>query len=200
MDIFTLIYPFSSLSPSLWETARYRLKYELSQRAVKPKTTNQPTFFPLWETVRCRLKYCLKGPLNPKPSINLWESARYSWLVGCFGFNIPLRQYFSLYRAVSQREGERRERIDESKNVQTTPIRTYCKRNGPLPYCYQICRTPPALEGYPAPSHHPTTPARYRLKYSLKGPLSPKRPTYIIFKVFTMYGHGGHVGPVTQTI
>ena len=27
LDIFTLIYPFSSLSPSLWETARYRLKY-----------------------------------------------------------------------------------------------------------------------------------------------------------------------------
>ena len=25
----------------------------------------------------------------------------------CFGFNGPLRQYFSLYRAVSQREGER---------------------------------------------------------------------------------------------
>ena len=39
-----------------------------------------------------------------------------SWLVGCFGFNAPLRQYFSLYRAVSQREGERGERIDESKN------------------------------------------------------------------------------------
>ena len=28
------------------------------------------------------------------------------WLVD-FGFNGPLRQYFSLYRAVSQREGER---------------------------------------------------------------------------------------------
>ena len=39
-DIFTLIYPFSSLSPSLWETARYRLKY------------------------------CLKGPLNPKQPTN----------------------------------------------------------------------------------------------------------------------------------
>ena len=38
LDIFTLIYPFFSLSPSLWETARYRLKY------------------------------CLKGPLNPKPT------------------------------------------------------------------------------------------------------------------------------------
>ena len=38
LDIFTLLYPFSSLSPALWETARYRLKY------------------------------CLKGPLNPKQS------------------------------------------------------------------------------------------------------------------------------------
>ena len=35
LDIFTLIYSFFPLSPSLWETARYRLKY------------------------------CLKGPLNP---------------------------------------------------------------------------------------------------------------------------------------
>ena len=32
------------------------------------------------------------------------------WLVGCFRFNGPLRQYFSLYRAVSQREGERGEK------------------------------------------------------------------------------------------
>ena len=40
LDIFTLIYPFSSLSPSLWETARYRLKY------------------------------CLKGPLNPQQPTN----------------------------------------------------------------------------------------------------------------------------------
>ena len=32
------------------------------------------------------------------------------WLVGCFGFDGPCRQYFSLYRAVSQREGERGEK------------------------------------------------------------------------------------------
>ena len=38
LDIFTLVCPFFPLSPSLWETARYRLKY------------------------------CLKGPLNPKPT------------------------------------------------------------------------------------------------------------------------------------
>ena len=40
MDIFTLIYPFSPLSPSLWETVRYRLKYCLKGR-LNPK---QPTF------------------------------------------------------------------------------------------------------------------------------------------------------------
>ena len=40
LDIFTLIYHFSPLSPSLRETARYRLKY------------------------------CLKGPLNPKQLTN----------------------------------------------------------------------------------------------------------------------------------
>ena len=37
--IFTLIYPFSSASPSLWETARYRLKYCLKG----PLNTKQPT-------------------------------------------------------------------------------------------------------------------------------------------------------------
>ena len=50
------------------------------------------------------------------------------WLVGCFGFNGPLRQYFSLYRAVSQREGERGERIDESWLVVfglNDPLRQY---------------------------------------------------------------------------
>ena len=40
LDIFSLVYHFSFLSPSLWETARYRLKY------------------------------CLKGPLSPKQRIN----------------------------------------------------------------------------------------------------------------------------------
>ena len=47
LDIFTLIYPFSPLSPSLWETARYRLKY------------------------------CLKGPLNPKEPPNQPYKALY---------------------------------------------------------------------------------------------------------------------------
>ena len=41
------------------------------------------------------------------------------WLVGCFGFNGPLRQYFSLYRAVSQREGE-------PYNLDYSRARAYC--------------------------------------------------------------------------
>ena len=42
LDIFTFLYLFSPLSPSLWETARYRLKYCL-KRPLNPKQpTNQP--------------------------------------------------------------------------------------------------------------------------------------------------------------
>ena len=36
LDIFTLIYLFSPLSPSLWKTVRYRLKYCL-KRPLSPK-------------------------------------------------------------------------------------------------------------------------------------------------------------------
>ena len=51
LDILTLLYPFSPLSPSLWETARYRLKY------------------------------CLKGPLNPKQPTNQPTNCRYAHLL-----------------------------------------------------------------------------------------------------------------------
>ena len=44
LDIFTLIYPFSFLSPSLWETTRYRLKY-CPKGSLSPKASNQPTNF-----------------------------------------------------------------------------------------------------------------------------------------------------------
>ena len=51
LDIFTLIYPLSPLSPSLWETARYRLKY------------------------------CHKGPLNPKQATNQTLKKRFMHVV-----------------------------------------------------------------------------------------------------------------------
>ena len=40
---------------------------------------------------------------------NIVHVSKVVWLVGCFGFKGPLRQYFSLYRDLSQREGERGE-------------------------------------------------------------------------------------------
>ena len=43
LDIFSLIYHFSFLSPSVWETARYRLKYCL-KGPLSPKTTNQQPY------------------------------------------------------------------------------------------------------------------------------------------------------------
>ena len=45
LDIFSLTYPFSSLSPSLWETARYRLKYCLKGPLNPKQPTNQPIVF-----------------------------------------------------------------------------------------------------------------------------------------------------------
>ena len=98
-------------------------------------------FLPLWGKARYRLRYCLKSPLSAKQATNTqYYQADFGWLVSCFGFNDPLRQYFSLCRAVSQREGERREKIEESKYVQTTSTRTYCKRNRSLPYYHPNCR------------------------------------------------------------
>ena len=65
------------------------------------------------------------------------------WLVGCVGLNGPLRQYFSLYRAVSPRQGERkREMIDERKHVQTTPPAPTASAAGPCLTKIQISRTP----------------------------------------------------------
>ena len=43
LDIFSFIYHFSFLSPSLWETARYRLKYCLKGPLSPKQPTNQPS-------------------------------------------------------------------------------------------------------------------------------------------------------------
>ena len=45
LDIFSLLYHFSFLSPSLWETARYRLKYCLKGPLSPKQPTNQPNQF-----------------------------------------------------------------------------------------------------------------------------------------------------------
>ena len=44
LDIFTLLYPFSPFPPSLWKTARYRLKYCLKGPLNPKQLTNQPSY------------------------------------------------------------------------------------------------------------------------------------------------------------
>ena len=77
------------------------------------------------------------------------------WLVGCFGFNGPLRQCFSLYRAVSQREGERGEkgqtRLKMSKQPPPAPTASTI---GQCPTLFQISRTP---RHWKFTQHHRTT-------------------------------------------
>ena len=46
LDIYSLIYNFSFLSPSLWETARYRLKYCVKGPFNPEQPTNQSFFSP----------------------------------------------------------------------------------------------------------------------------------------------------------
>ena len=43
LDLFTLICPISPFPPSLWETARYRLKYCLKGPLNRKHPTNQST-------------------------------------------------------------------------------------------------------------------------------------------------------------
>ena len=66
LDIFTLICPFSLLSPSLGKTARYRLKYCLKGPLNPKQTTNQPKLAVLFynkavmcpQDVKCNGKPC----------------------------------------------------------------------------------------------------------------------------------------------
>ena len=78
------------------------------------------------------------------------------WLITYFGLNDPLRQYFSLYRAVSQRGIKKRKKDRREKNAQTTPYCNYCKRTSSLPYYFPNKWDALALKIYPAPSHHPS--------------------------------------------
>ena len=55
LDIFSLIYHFSFLSPSLWETARYRLKYCLKGPLSPRQPTNQP--LPAFLNLRINLSF-----------------------------------------------------------------------------------------------------------------------------------------------
>ena len=80
-------------------------------------------------------------------------------MVGCFGLNGPLRQYFSLYRAVSHREREKEERNDrrEKKCPNQPPPAPTASAVGPCPTLIQIVGRPGtgSLSSTIAPPDHP---------------------------------------------
>ena len=69
LDIFTFIYPFSPLSPSLWETARYRLKYCLKGPLNIEQPTNQSVYSSI-ERANDRM-VCLSRDFYIFPNVNL---------------------------------------------------------------------------------------------------------------------------------
>ena len=71
-----------------------------------------------------------------------WMLWQLGWLVGCFGFNGPLRQYFSLYQAVFQREGERGERTDERKISKPPSPAPIVSAIGPCPSVIKMVERP----------------------------------------------------------
>ena len=74
LDIFSLIYPFSSLSPSLWETARYRLKYCL-KGPLNPKTTNQGPCHTKIQIRRMLQPSTIASPDHPRSGGSVEDSA-----------------------------------------------------------------------------------------------------------------------------
>ena len=75
MDIF-ILYPVSPLSPSLWEMARYRLKYCLKGPLNPKQPTNQPRSSGLAKTI---LQGTVKGKRKRGRQKKGWEDNIKEW-------------------------------------------------------------------------------------------------------------------------
>ena len=88
LDIFTLLYRFPplsrSLSLSLWETARYRLKYCLKGPLNPKQTTNQPTDFFLFQN------------LKKDMSVNVIQTSKFVEGLLTVPVHLPICQYIIL--------------------------------------------------------------------------------------------------------
>ena len=136
LDIFSLVYHFSFLSPSLWETARYRLKYCLKGLLSQNQPTNQPT------NHHNVTQYGFRS--------QVWGGrvVRWCWV------NFQCRGVLLIFIIVGQ-----------------GPIALAVGAGGVgldiFSLVYHFSLLSPSLWEM----------ARYRLKYCLKGPFSPKQPT-----------------------
>ena len=127
-----------SVTNFLWETTSEKAVLQISYNNKRRETiqnrkmSSQITFY-----TSTRI-FVQNFRLNMVAAIDWCSHTTHDWiwLVSCFGFNGHLRQYFSLYRAVSQRVRKKREKIDKRKKCPNNPTRTYCKCNRALPYYY----------------------------------------------------------------
>ena len=71
-------------------------------------------FLNLFQTLDVFVTRYYRQHSYPFVNENLQLGISVGWLVGCFGLSGPLRQYFSLYQAVS-REREKEERKDRGE-------------------------------------------------------------------------------------
>ena len=99
LDIFTLIYPFPSLSPPLWETARYRLKYCLKGLLSPNQPTNQPTCLTNGRVWFSNAVMCLKDADGMAKSVDPDQTA--PAFLAAFFAQTYLSQYFEFYGTYS---------------------------------------------------------------------------------------------------
>ena len=188
MDIFTLLYPFSSLSPSLWETTRYRLKYCV-KGSLSPKTTK---------------KFFIERPLKTGRIISCPPSGRPPVNVSC-----PLHNSDTvpdIFMRIGTNINHNQTMYGGCLDIFISSIVYLLSR--PPPGCEMVLGKLPVLERptiwmtvgqgptalavgadgscldiftliYPFSPFSPSLweTARYRLNYRLKGPLNPKQPT-----------------------
>ena len=101
------------------------------------------------------------------------KEMRVVWAVGRFGVNGPLRQYFSPYRAVFQRRGERREKWETGEKLPNNPPNApTASAVGPCHTIIQISWTP---RHWKFTQHHRTTrpPQRDERKHFQTTPYVP---------------------------
>ena len=116
LDIFTLIYPFYPLSPSLWETARYSWlvgcfwlnrplrQYSGTSTNGHLSTTATSLQQPVFNIPEMQFYYTFDLSI----AVTSLQQPLFCCPMGGCCREVAL--YFSLYRAVSQREGERKEK------------------------------------------------------------------------------------------
>ena len=114
LDIFSLIYLFSLLSPSLWETARYRLKYCLKGPLNPKQPTNQ---------IQCRgvLLICIRAERGPT-TVAVGPGR------GCF-LIVFLSTIISVFFCLSRRRSDRLKYCLKRPKQQPTNLKQHGKRN-----------------------------------------------------------------------